>query len=71
MMKILDIIACILLILGGLNWGLVGVFDLDLVEVLFGAGSVLARIIYILIGLSAIYHLFQWKCIHDRWCTRS
>ncbi len=53
-MNVISIIAMILLLIGGLNWGLVGLFNLDLVAVLFGAG-VLARIIYILVGLSAIW----------------
>lgn len=50
-----DIIALVLVVVGGLNWGLVGLVDLDVVAAVFGAASVLARIIYILVGLSAIY----------------
>jgi uncharacterized membrane protein YuzA (DUF378 family) len=67
-MKILDVIACILLLVGGLNWGLVGVADFDLVATIFGAGSLLTRLVYILVGLSAVYQLFQWKCSKDRCC---
>ena len=51
-------IAMILLIIGGLNWGLVGLFDFDLVGFIFGAMSVLSRLIFILVGLSAVYALF-------------
>ena len=51
-------IALILLIVGGLNWGLVGIFDFDLVATIFGEMSTLSRIIYALVGLSAIYMLF-------------
>jgi hypothetical protein len=51
----LDLIALILIIVGGLNWGLVGAFKFDLVATIFGAMSLLARIVYILVGLSAIY----------------
>ena len=51
----LDWLALILLIVGGLNWGLVGAFDLDLVAALFGPGSMVSRIIYILVGLAAIW----------------
>ena len=47
-------IALILLIVGGLNWGLVGLFNFDLVATIFGAMSVLARIIYVVVGVSAI-----------------
>jgi len=50
-------IALILIIVGGLNWGLVGLFDFDLVAAIFGMMSALSRIVYILVGLSAIYTL--------------
>lgn len=56
-MKAINIIALLLLVVGGLNWGLVGLFHLDLVATLFGAGSVLSRIVYILVGLSALWGL--------------
>ena len=54
----LDWIAVILLIIGGLNWGLVGIFSWDLVAAIFGDMSVVARIVYILVGLSGIWGLF-------------
>jgi len=53
----LDWTAMIILVVGGLNWGLVGLFDYDLVASLFGAGTLLAKIVYDLVGLSAIYVL--------------
>jgi hypothetical protein len=53
----LDWIAVILLIIGGLNWGLVGIFNFDLVAAIFGDMSVVSRIIYILVGLSGIWGL--------------
>ncbi|GAK31139.1 putative membrane protein [Weissella oryzae SG25] len=57
-MKALDITALILLVVGGLNWLLVGLFSLDLVALIFGGQSaILARVVYILVGLSAIYCL--------------
>jgi uncharacterized membrane protein YuzA (DUF378 family) len=65
-MKAIDVIAAILLIIGGLNWGLVGIFDWNLVSAIFGAGSVIARIIYILVGLSAIWQIIFWKGSHMR-----
>jgi len=55
----LDWIALILMIVGGLNWGLVGAFGFDLVAAIFGAMSLIARIIYVLVGLSAIYYIFN------------
>ena len=48
-------IAMILIIIGGLNWGLVGAFSFDLIAFLFGKMSALTRIIYILVGLAAIW----------------
>jgi uncharacterized membrane protein YuzA (DUF378 family) len=54
----LDWIALILLIVGGLNWGLVGVFNFDLVATIFQAIPVVARIVYAGVGLSAIYVLY-------------
>lgn len=53
-------IALILLIIGGLNWGLVGAIDLDLVAKLFGIATMISRVIYILVGLSAIYVAIAW-----------
>jgi len=53
-------VAWILLIIGGLNWGLVGLFGFDLVATIFGgAGSMLARIVYVLVGLSAVMVLLK------------
>ena len=52
----IDKLALVLLIIGGLNWGLVGVFSFDLVAWLFGGqGAVLSRIVYILVALSAAW----------------
>ncbi|MBN2488531.1 MAG: DUF378 domain-containing protein [Methanosarcinaceae archaeon] len=54
----LDWLALILVIVGGLNWGLVGLFGLDLVELIFGSIEILQRIIYILVGLAAVYMIY-------------
>lgn len=56
-MKALNIITLVLVIVGGLNWGLVGAFEFDLVAALFGEGSGLSRFVYILVGLSAVWQL--------------
>lgn len=53
----LDILAIILVIVGGLNWALVGIFNFDLVAAIFGDMSVVSRIVYAVVGLSAIYLL--------------
>lgn len=60
--NIFDWIAWILLIVGGLNWGLVGFFHFDLVAYLFG-DTLLTRVVYDLVGISAVYALFTcYKC---------
>ncbi len=53
----LDWIALILLVIGGLNWLLVGLFSFDLVAAIFGSMSAVARIVYVIVGLCAIYML--------------
>lgn len=57
-MEWLDMTAMVLLIVGGLNWGL-GIWDINLVTMLFGVGSVMTNIVYALVGLSGIYKLFS------------
>ncbi len=57
-MSAIDWIAMVLLFVGGLNWGLVGLFDLDVVAMLFGVGTALSRVIYLLVGLSALYSIY-------------
>jgi len=54
-MKLITIIALILVIVGGLNWGLVGLFQFNLVTTLFGEASMLSNVVFILVGLSAVY----------------
>jgi len=55
----LDWLALILVIVGGLNWGLVGAFEFDLVAAIFGDMSTISRVVYGLVGLSAIYLLIM------------
>lgn len=56
-MKALNLITLVLVIVGGVNWGLVGLLGFDLVAAIFGAGSFLARTVYTLVGLSALWQL--------------
>ena len=70
-MKPLALIALILLIVGGLNWGLVALANVDLVALVTGAGgfgqkNVLGSVIYTLVGLSAVYCLVGWKAVVRR-----
>ncbi len=54
-MKIIDKIALVLIIIGAINWGLIGLFRFDLVATLFGEMSVLSRIVYTLVGISGLW----------------
>jgi uncharacterized membrane protein YuzA (DUF378 family) len=54
---VLDWIALLLVIVGGINWGLIGAFNFDLVAALFGEMSAATRAVYILVGLAALYSL--------------
>ncbi|MFH1682805.1 MAG: DUF378 domain-containing protein [Candidatus Woesearchaeota archaeon] len=54
----LDWIALILVVVGGLNWGLVGLFQWNLVSAILGAIPLLERIVYILVGLAAVYMIY-------------
>ena len=53
-MSALNKVTLLLLIVGGLNWGLVGLFDFDLVAAIFGEMSIVSRIVYVLVGVSAL-----------------
>ena len=53
-MKIAAILALVLVIVGAVNWGLVGIAQFDLVATIFGAGSMLARIVYALVGIAGV-----------------
>jgi uncharacterized protein len=74
-MKKLDLIAVVLLIVGGLNWGLVAIARFDLVAAIsgldFGETNALTRIVYGLVGLSAVYVAAQLRAIVRRWATNS
>lgn len=74
-MKKLDLIAVALLIVGGLNWGLVAIARFDLVAAVsgldFGETNALTRIVYGLVGLSAVYVAAQLRAIARRWATGS
>jgi uncharacterized protein len=56
--SVLDWIAFVLVIVGGLNWGLVGLFKFDLVNFLLGSIPILMNIVYVLVGIAAIYMIY-------------
>jgi len=65
-MKILGIITIILLIIGGLNWGILALLDYNVIDAIFG-GTGIEKIVYILIGLAAVWKAFCFsKC-----CSKS
>jgi uncharacterized membrane protein YuzA (DUF378 family) len=69
-MKSLDVLAAVLLVVGGLNWGLVGLFQFDLVAAIGGGMSgPLARIIYTVVGLAGLYQAASWRAIQRRWAA--
>jgi len=69
-MKTLDVIIAVLLVVGGLNWGLWGIFQFDLVAALFGGNTaVLSRIVYSLVGIAAAYQALGWKSVQRRWAS--
>ncbi|MHC4129311.1 MAG: DUF378 domain-containing protein [Planctomycetota bacterium] len=70
-MKIFDILAAVLLVVGGLNWGLWGAFEFDLVAAISGGNTaVLAKMVYCLVGLAAIYQAASVRSIQRRWNVR-
>jgi uncharacterized membrane protein YuzA (DUF378 family) len=74
-MKKLDLLAIVLLIVGGLNWGLVAIARFDLVATVFGLeygeSNALTRIVYGLVGLSAVYVAAQLRAIPRRWASQA
>ncbi len=61
-MKILDVIAWILVIIGGINWGCIGFFDWNLVNFFFG-NSIVETVIYDAVGVSAVWMIIRCKCL--------
>ena len=54
-MKVVDKIALVLIIIGAINWGLIGIFNFNLVDSIFGTMSIVSRIIYALVGVSGLW----------------
>jgi uncharacterized membrane protein YuzA (DUF378 family) len=70
-MKKLDILAAVLVVVGGLNWGLVALAEFDLVATIFGLEfgetNAATRVVYGLVGLAAVYQILQQQAIRRRW----
>jgi uncharacterized membrane protein YuzA (DUF378 family) len=69
MKKITYIVAMLLTIIGALNWGLVGAFNLDLVSTLFGVMTPITRFVYVVVGLGGLLLLVWLKCTIN-WCNK-
>lgn len=63
-MKILDYLLLTLVIIGAINWGLIGFLNFDLVRVVFGDMSLLSRIIYAAVGIGGLYAISYYGRIH-------
>lgn len=70
-MKALNLLALILLVVGGLNWGLVGTTGFDLVRAIFGDMTLLSRVVYTLVGVAAIYQLLSLRSVQSRETVRA
>lgn len=66
-MKALKMLAYLLVVVGGLNWGLVGLMELNLVELLFESVPVLEQVVYVLVGLSAVWLLVDYDKYSKVW----
>jgi uncharacterized protein len=73
-MKKIDVVSAALLIVGGLNWGLVAIANFDLVAAIFGLDfgqtNVATRVVYGLVGLAAVYQITQLRALPARWGAR-
>ena len=70
-MKLIDVVAAVLVVVGALNWGLVAVARFDLVAALlglsFGEVSALTAVVYGLVGVAGLYQALFWKRVQSRW----
>ena len=64
-MKVIDYIALVLVIIGAINWGLIGLFNFDLVATLFGSMSVISRIVYTLVGIAGLWCIRFFAKVDD------
>jgi len=66
-MRTADVICAVLVVVGAINWGLVGFANFDLVAAIFGSGTAAARLVYSLVGVAGLYQALSWKAIQRRW----
>lgn len=68
-MKAIDFLSVVLVVVGAMNWGLVGLFQFDLVAALLGDATILSRLAYTLVGAAGLFQALQWKAIQGRWMS--
>lgn len=61
---LINTIGLVLLLIGGISWGLVGIFGFEVISAVFGSYSSLTRIIYVLIGIAALHRIYMWAKCH-------
>jgi uncharacterized membrane protein YuzA (DUF378 family) len=66
-LKTIDCVVYGLIMVGALNWGMVGLFGINLVTTLFGPMTFMSRLIYCVVGLAAVYDIVSFKAIWKRW----
>ena len=64
--SVLDWIALIIIVIGGLNWGLYGLYQLNIISMIFGGFSMIARVVYIIVGIAAIYAIVRALLCHKK-----
>lgn len=70
-LRTLDVVVASLLVIGGLNWGLWGLFELDLIAVIFGSSTAIgAKVVYAIVGVAALYQVASLRAIQRRWNVR-
>lgn len=57
-LTVFDGVALLVLVIGGINWGLISIFNVDIVSTLFGVMTTLTRVVYVLVGVSALYTVY-------------
>ena len=65
--KTIDVVAFVLVVIGAINWGLIGFFEFNLVSALFGEMTALSRIVYALVGLAGVYEIVAVPGMLRRW----
>jgi uncharacterized membrane protein YuzA (DUF378 family) len=70
-LNVMDIFTAVILIVGGLNWGIYGFFGVNIIDSIFGVMSVVSRIIYILVGVSAVYVAMMTSNLEQKICSNA